>query len=137
MKPLHLLIAAFTLLASEARGTTIEQLYSASSTNPVDATWLITNPSFETGDETGWTLIGKDPNGNDEFKTRDYGMSGKDGQYLMNAYIKSGVDELGKDKLKTLLALKFGSVTEGISALGGTPQARQTFKDFQRRLYVG
>ena len=86
MKPLHLLIAAFTLLASEARGTTIEQLYSASSTNPVDATWLIVNPSFETGDETGWTLIGKDPNGNDEFKTRDYGMSGKDGQYLMNAY---------------------------------------------------
>lgn len=58
-------------------------------------------------------------------------------KYLMNAYIQSGVDELGKDKLKTLLALKFGSVTEGISALGGTPQARQTFKDFQRRLYVG
>ena len=58
-------------------------------------------------------------------------------EYLMNAYIKSGVDELGKDKLKTLLALKFGSVTEGIAALGGTPQARQTFKDFQQRLYVG
>ena len=57
--------------------------------------------------------------------------------YLMNAYIKSGVDELGKDKLKTLLALKFGSVTEGIAALGGTPQARQTFKDFQKKLYVG
>ena len=58
-------------------------------------------------------------------------------EYLMNAYIQSGVDELGKDKLKTLLALKFGSVTEGISALGGTPQARQTFKDFQKKLYVG
>ena len=58
-------------------------------------------------------------------------------EYLTNAYIQAGVDELGKDKLKTLLALKFGSVTEGISALGGTPQARQTFKDFQRRLYVG
>ena len=58
-------------------------------------------------------------------------------EYLMNAYIKSGVDELGKDKLKTLLALKFGSVPEGISALGGTPQARQTFKDFQKKLYVG
>ena len=58
-------------------------------------------------------------------------------EYLMNAYIKSGVDELGKDKLKTLLALKFGSVTEGIAALGGTPQARQTFKDFQKKLYVG
>lgn len=86
MKPLHILIAAFALLVSETKGSTIEQLFSASTTNPVDATWLIVNPSFETGDETGWTLIGKDPNGNDEFRTRDYGMSGKDGQYLMNAY---------------------------------------------------
>ena len=56
--------------------------------------------------------------------------------YLVNAYIKSGVDELGKDKLKTLLALKFGSVPEGIDALGGIPIARQTFKDFQRHLYA-
>ena len=55
----------------------------------------------------------------------------------MNAYIQSGVDELGKDKLKTLLALKFGSVPEGINALGGVPSARQTFKDFQQKLYVG
>ena len=62
------------------------QLLSASTANPVDATWLITNPSFETGDETGWELIGKDTNGNDEFKTRDYGMSNKEGGYLMNAY---------------------------------------------------
>ena len=61
-------------------------LLNASASNPLNATWLITNPSFETGDETGWTLIGKDPNGNDEFKTRDYGMTGKDGNYLMNAY---------------------------------------------------
>jgi len=58
-------------------------------------------------------------------------------EYLMNAYIQSGVDELGKDKLKTLLALKFGSVPEGINALGGVPSARQTFKDFQQKLYVG
>lgn len=58
----------------------------ATDSNPANATWLITNPSFETGDETGWTLIGKDPEGNDEFKTRDYGMSSKDGLYLMNAW---------------------------------------------------
>ena len=53
---------------------------------PLNATWRIVNPSFETGDETGWTLIGKDPAGNDEFKTCDYGMTGRDGNYLMNAY---------------------------------------------------
>ena len=87
MKPRHLLIAAFALLASETKGDTIEQLYSASSTNPVDATWLIVNPSFETGDETGWTLIGRNPDNTEEFKaTNRYSMSNMDGQYLMNAY---------------------------------------------------
>ena len=58
----------------------------ASPASPVDATDLIVNPSFESGNEWGWTLNGKDENGNDEFKTRDYGMTNKDGQYLMNAY---------------------------------------------------
>ena len=56
------------------------------SINGAEMTWEITNPSFETGDETGWTLGGKDSNGNEEFKTREYGMSNKDGNYLMNAY---------------------------------------------------
>ncbi len=56
--------------------------------------------------------------------------------YLTNAYIVSGVDELSMDKLKTLLELKFGSVPEGISSLGGVPIARKTFKDFQHYLYA-
>lgn len=63
----------------------LTELYTATNTNPVDATWLITNPSFETGDETGWTLQYKDAN-NNEFKTREYGMSNKEGGYLMNVY---------------------------------------------------
>jgi type I restriction enzyme R subunit len=57
-------------------------------------------------------------------------------EYLVRAYVRSGVDELRMDKLKTLLELKFGSVPEGISALGGVPIARQTFKDFQQHLYA-
>lgn len=57
--------------------------------------------------------------------------------YVVNAYIKSGVDELRMSKLKTLLELKFGSVPEGISALGGAPAARTVFKDFQQHLYNG
>lgn len=57
-------------------------------------------------------------------------------EYLINAYIQSGIDELRLDKLKTLLELKFGSVIEGINALGGAPNARQTFKDFQYHLYA-
>lgn len=100
MKQLHILLITFAFmtagtnakaqrLSPPTEGTrgTLEQLYAASETNPVDATWLIVNPSFETGDETGWTLIGKDPNGNDEFQTTNrYSMSNMDGQYLMNAY---------------------------------------------------
>ena len=57
-------------------------------------------------------------------------------EYLVGAYIRSGVDELKMNKLKTLLELKFGSVPEGINALGGAPVARQVFKDFQYRLYA-
>ena len=100
MKQLHILLIIFAFmtagttakaqrLSPPTEGTrgTLEQLYAASEMNPVDATWLIANPSFETGDETGWTLIGKDPNGNDEFQTTNrYSMSNMDGQYLMNAY---------------------------------------------------
>jgi type I restriction enzyme R subunit len=56
-------------------------------------------------------------------------------EYIVNAYIKSGVDELRMNKLQTLLSLKFGSVPEGISALGGAPVARKVFKDFQYYLY--
>lgn len=57
-------------------------------------------------------------------------------EYMINAYVQSGIDELRMDKLKTLLELKFGSVGEGITALGGVPNARQTFKDFQFHLYA-
>ena len=81
---LFVFIACLAVGVTTASAQDYSELLTASF--PADATWLITNPSFETGDETGWTLIGKDPNGNDEFKTRDYGMSGKDGTYLMNAY---------------------------------------------------
>lgn len=55
------------------------------SSSPADFSGLITNPSFETGDETGWTLNGKDSD-NNEFKVKNNSMSYKDGNYLMNAY---------------------------------------------------
>jgi hypothetical protein len=62
-----------------------QQLFTATASQPIDATWLIVNPSFETGDVTGWTRI---PNVTDdnEFNTRDYGMTDKEGGYLFNAY---------------------------------------------------
>lgn len=57
---------------------------SVTSSSPVDFSCLITNPSFETGDETGWTLSGKEP-GNEEFKVMKSSLSNMQGEYLMNA----------------------------------------------------
>lgn len=57
-------------------------------------------------------------------------------EYLINAYIVNGIDELAMQKLATLLELKFGSLIEGVSALGGASAAQQTFRDFQRELYA-
>ena len=62
-----------------------QELFTATADHPVDATWLIVNPSFESGDVTGWTRM---PNVTDdpEFTTRDYDMTNKEGGYLFNAY---------------------------------------------------
>ena len=55
--------------------------------------------------------------------------------YIVQLYVLSGIDELDTSKLPDLLKLKFGSVPEGISALGGPVEARNTFFGFQERLY--
>ena len=75
----------FHISKSELNAARRQALANASSSTPLNASWLITNPSFETGDETGWTLINKE-DGNEEFKTRTYEMSKMDGYYVMNAY---------------------------------------------------
>ena len=68
------------------------RLLGASDESPVDATWLITNPSFETGDLTGWTTYSANSdyqgNGTDpEIAVRsDYTMTGKQGDWLFNAF---------------------------------------------------
>lgn len=68
------------------------RLIGASVDNPIDATWLITNPSFEMGDLTGWTTYCSDENyggnGTDPeiAVRRDYAMTNKDGDWLFNAY---------------------------------------------------
>lgn len=68
------------------------RLLGASEESPVDATWLITNPSFETGDLTGWKTYSSNADyqgdGTDqEIAVRsDYTMTGKQGDWLFNAY---------------------------------------------------
>ena len=87
MKALQLLtIGIMTTIAMTTKADDYASLLEASSANPVDATWLITNPSFETGDMQGW-IRNPDVSDDREFGVRDdYGMTGKDGRYLFNAY---------------------------------------------------
>ena len=77
----------FRITKDDFKTVKLKQLRTASSDNPVDATWLIVNPSFETGDMMGWTFTSYNQSeGTDELKVCDYGLSGKDGLYLLNAY---------------------------------------------------
>lgn len=55
--------------------------------------------------------------------------------YAIQLYVMSGTDELETAKLPDLLKLKFGSVPQGITALGGPAEARNTFFGFQEKLY--
>ena len=56
-------------------------------------------------------------------------------EYLSSAYVVSGVEELGTDRLPQLLHLKFGSPLEGIRQMGGPMEARKTFYEVQKVLY--
>ncbi|MDO4995102.1 MAG: hypothetical protein Q4E32_08900 [Bacteroidales bacterium] len=62
-------------------------LYSATSSNPVNATYRITNASFETGDLTGWTPGGdSDYPTNTEIDAKTSVTSNGEGQYTFNTY---------------------------------------------------
>ena len=56
-------------------------------------------------------------------------------QYLVSVYVKAGIDELEEDRLPKLMQNKYGTIVEGISALGGIDGAKGTFFNFQRNLY--
>jgi type I restriction enzyme R subunit len=55
--------------------------------------------------------------------------------FVLDRYIASGVEELDNDKLPVLLQLKYQALQDGMAALGGAENARETFVDLQRYLY--
>lgn len=57
-------------------------------------------------------------------------------KYVIMLYIQEGIEELGTSKLPELLNMKYGSVQDGITALGGLDMAKSTFYGFQRNLYL-
>lgn len=57
-------------------------------------------------------------------------------KYVIRLYISEGIEELGTSKLPEIMSLKYGSLQDGIAALGGLDVAKSTFYDFQRSLYL-
>ena len=55
--------------------------------------------------------------------------------FVLAQYVSLGVDELQQERLPRLIAIKYGSQIEGITALGGTERAKRAFVGFQRELY--
>ena len=56
--------------------------------------------------------------------------------YIIDLYVRTGVEELAMDKLAAIITLKYGSLPDGISQLGGIDVARNTFLNLQQRLYL-
>ena len=57
-------------------------------------------------------------------------------KFVLNNYIKDGVDELDDSKLGKLITLKYKSNTDAESVLGDLSQIREVFIDFQKHLYL-
>jgi type I restriction enzyme R subunit len=55
--------------------------------------------------------------------------------FVLAQYVSQGVEELAREKLGALIALKYGSTTEAAATLGGTAAISAAFVDFQRHLY--
>lgn len=64
--------------------------------------------------------------------------SGKQQEFLnfvLEQYVKEGVDELAVDKLSPLLTLKYNTISDAKEQLGEIKMIRETFIGFQERLY--
>jgi type I restriction enzyme R subunit len=59
-------------------------------------------------------------------------------EFVLGQYVSRGVEELGADKLASLLELKYRAVADATVQLGAGPgQIREAFVGFQKRLFVG
>jgi type I restriction enzyme R subunit len=56
-------------------------------------------------------------------------------EYVLRNYVAVGVDELDIAKLSTVIEAKYGSIDAAQKQLGAVQDIRQTFIDFQVKLY--
>lgn len=76
--------------------TALQTAAKAQRTKNADMTWAITNPSFETGDYTGWTTVARWDTGAREQANGTYSIAGTDGRYMFNTWNNAaGADESG------------------------------------------
>ncbi|WP_417607971.1 EcoAI/FtnUII family type I restriction enzme subunit R [Owenweeksia hongkongensis] len=57
--------------------------------------------------------------------------------FVLDQYVKEGVNELDDAKLPDLLELKYHTISDAKTHLGGIPGIRKAFIDFQEYLYQG
>ena len=55
--------------------------------------------------------------------------------FVLEQYVKAGVDELDDSKLSDLLVLKYNAIGDAKRELGDIPNIRNTFIEFQPYLY--
>jgi type I restriction enzyme R subunit len=55
--------------------------------------------------------------------------------FVLEQYVKVGVDELDDEKLSPLLILKYKAIADAKRELGGIPEIRNAFVGFQQHLY--
>ncbi len=55
--------------------------------------------------------------------------------FVLEHYTKTGVEELGEEKLAPLLRLKYGAINDATSNLGNHMDIRLIFRNFQKYLY--
>lgn len=55
--------------------------------------------------------------------------------FVLAHYVSEGVRELDQEKLKPLLQLKYGAITDAVDELGDPAEIGKVFADFQQYLY--
>ena len=55
--------------------------------------------------------------------------------FVLSQYVELGVDELDREKLPQLIAVKYGNLNDGLARIGGSDKAMAAFLGSQRRLY--
>lgn len=56
--------------------------------------------------------------------------------FVLSKYIEDGVAELSPKKMRSLIELKYNTISDAASELGSTATIRETFLGFQRLLYA-